>query len=76
MPQFNVEYFIEGSERDFIWKTFQGDDDAEATGAAADFFFKGTDNFVVIDKGDHKLILPKRSIRAVKVTAAKDEPTP
>ncbi len=74
MAQFKVEYFIDGSERDFIWKTFDGNDDAEATRAAATFFFGSTENFVIIDKGDHKLILPKRNIRAVQVAPVKDEP--
>jgi hypothetical protein len=75
MPQFKVMYFIEGSERDFLWKTFGGKDDVEATAAAADFFFKGPDDFVVIDKEDHKLILPRRSIRAVQVYPVNDEPS-
>ena len=72
MAQFKVEYFIDGSERDFLWKTFDGSDDAEAASAAADFFFGSKENYVIIDKGDHKLILPKRNIRAVQVTPVKD----
>jgi hypothetical protein len=72
MSRFKVEYFIDGSERDFVWKTFEGDDDTEATRAAAEFFFKGPDEHVIIDKGDHKLILPRRAIRAVQVTPVTD----
>ena len=76
MAQFKVEYFINGSERDFIWKTFDGSDDTEATSAAAEFFFGGTGDYVIIDKGDHKLILPRSAIRAVQVTPVSgDAPT-
>ncbi|MES2459795.1 MAG: hypothetical protein V4671_04370 [Armatimonadota bacterium] len=73
MAEFKVMYFIEGSERDFLWKTFQGDDDREATRTAAAFFFSGPEEFVVIDKEDHKLILPRRAIRAVQVYPAGGE---
>ena len=73
MAQFKVEYFINGSERDFIWTTFDGSDDTEATRAAAEFFFGGTDGYVIIDKSDHKLILPRTAIRAVQVTPVSGE---
>ena len=76
MAQFKVEYFIDGSERDFLWKTFDGSDDTEATNAAAEFFFGSTGDYVIIDRGHHKLILPKRNIRAVQVTPVKDAPVP